>query len=53
VNAALRELETVAEARLFNQRLVGPGFATAAATVRWFGAMQAQDYAGATRSGTG
>ena len=33
--------------RLRTQRLIGPGFATPVDAVRWFGAVQAQDYAGA------
>ena len=37
----------VARARLSNQRLVGPPFAAPEDVVRWFGAVQAQDYAGA------
>ena len=37
----------VARARLRNQRLVGEPFATPEEVVRWLGAVQAQDYAGA------
>jgi hypothetical protein len=37
----------IAQQRLRTQRLAGPGFATPADVVRWFGAVQAQDYAGA------
>ncbi len=37
----------VAQQRLRAQRLAGPGFATPADVVAWFGAVQAQDYAGA------
>ena len=33
--------------RLHTQRLAGPGFGHPADVVRWFGAVQAQDYAGA------
>jgi hypothetical protein len=33
--------------RLRNQRLTGSGFGDAASVVRWFGAMQSQDYVGA------
>jgi hypothetical protein len=36
----------LAEARLANQQLVRPRFTTAAELVAWFGAVQAQDYAG-------
>jgi hypothetical protein len=39
---------TLALARLRNQRLVGPGLESPAAVVRWLGAVQSQDYAGAT-----
>jgi hypothetical protein len=39
---------TFAPARLRNQRLVGPGLESPAAVVRWLGAVQSQDYAGAT-----
>ena len=38
---------TIARQRLRTQRLIGPGFAAPADVVRWFGAVQAQDYAGA------
>jgi hypothetical protein len=38
---------TIAQQRLRTQRLIGPGFAAPADAVRWFGAVQAQDYAGA------
>ena len=37
----------VAQDRLRTQRLAGPGFAAPADVVAWFGAVQAQDYAGA------
>ena len=37
----------IAQQRLRTQRLTGPGFATPADLVRWLGAVQAQDYAGA------
>jgi hypothetical protein len=37
----------VAQQRLRTQRLAGPGFATPAQVVSWFGAVQAQEYAGA------
>jgi Winged helix DNA-binding domain len=40
-------LRDVTQARLRNQRLVGPPFARAEEVVRWLGAVQAQDYAGA------
>jgi hypothetical protein len=36
-----------AQQRLRTQRLIGRGFAAPADAVRWFGAVQAQDYAGA------
>jgi hypothetical protein len=42
-----REGGSIAQQRLRTQRLIGPGFAAPADVVRWFGAMQAQDYAGA------
>ncbi len=38
---------TIAQRRLRAQRLTGPGFAAPADVVRWFGAVQAQDYYGA------
>ena len=38
---------TIAQQRLRTQRLAGAGFSTPADVVRWFGAVQAQDYAGA------
>ena len=38
---------TIALQRLRTQRLIGAGFATPADVVRWFGAVQAQDYPGA------
>jgi hypothetical protein len=38
---------TIAQTRLRTQRLIGPGFAAPADAVRWFGAVQAQDYPGA------
>jgi Winged helix DNA-binding domain len=38
---------TITQQRLRTQRLTGPGFATPADAVRWFGAVQAQDYSGA------
>ena len=37
----------IARQRLRTQRLTGRGFASAVDAVRWFGAVQAQDYAGA------
>ena len=37
----------IAQRRLRTQRLTGPGFAAPADVVRWFGAVQAQDYYGA------
>jgi hypothetical protein len=37
----------IAQQRLRNQHLVSPTFTTPADVVKWFGAMQAQDYAGA------
>jgi len=40
----------IALLRLAAQRIAGPGFATAAATVRWLTAVQAQDYPGAITS---
>jgi len=43
-------MHDVALLRLAAQRLVGAGFATAADTVRWMTAMQAQDYAGSLTS---
>ena len=42
-----REGGNVARQRLRIQRLIGPRFAEPADVVRWFGAVQAQDYAGA------
>jgi hypothetical protein len=42
-----REGGTIARQRLRTQRLIGPGFAAPADAVRWFGAVQAQDYPGA------
>ena len=42
-----REDGAVAEQRLRLQRLAGPGFAAPADVVKWFGAVQAQDYPGA------
>jgi hypothetical protein len=47
VSASLAE---VALLRLAAQRLVGPGCATPLETVRWLGAVQAQDYPGALTS---
>ena len=38
---------TLALARLRNQRLLGPSLASPADVVRWLGAVQSQDYAGA------
>jgi len=38
---------SIAQRRLRTQRLAGEGFSTPADAVRWFGAVQAQDYAGA------
>jgi len=43
-------LHEVARLRLAAQRIAGPGFATAAETVRWLTAMQAQDYNGVLTS---
>lgn len=40
----------IALLRLAAQRIAGPGFATAADTVRWLTALQAQDYPGAVTS---
>ena len=40
----------IALLRLVAQRVAGPGFATAAETVCWLSAAQAQDYAGALTS---
>jgi hypothetical protein len=37
-------IEKIARLRLLNQRLVGARMHSAAAVVRWFGAVQAQDY---------
>ncbi|WP_162915776.1 winged helix DNA-binding domain-containing protein [Paraflavitalea soli] len=37
----------IAQYRLLNQQLSAPAFKTAGEVVRWMGAMQAQDYAGA------
>jgi hypothetical protein len=42
-----REGGTIACRRLRTQRIAGPGFATPADVVAWFGAVQAQDFAGA------
>ena len=39
---------TIALARLRNQRLLGPALASPADVVRWLGAVQSQDYAGAS-----
>jgi hypothetical protein len=39
---------TLALARLRNQRLVGPALSSPADVVRWLGAVQSQDYAGAS-----
>ena len=39
---------TLALTRLRHQRLVGPGLESPSAVVRWLGAVQSQDYAGAT-----
>jgi hypothetical protein len=44
---AARESGAIARQRLRTQRLIGPGFAAPADAVRWFGAVQAQDYPGA------
>jgi Winged helix DNA-binding domain len=41
------EAGTIARQRLRTQRLAGAGFDAPADVVRWFGAVQAQDYAGA------
>ena len=41
-----REGGSIVQQRLRTQRLAGRGFATPADAVRWFGAVQAQDYAG-------
>jgi hypothetical protein len=38
---------SIAAQRLRTQRLIGPGLASPADAVRWFGAVQAQDYPGA------
>ena len=38
---------SIAQHRLHNQRLTGPKFTDPVAAVRWFGAVQAQDYAAA------
>src|SRR5215831_18249488 len=38
---------TIVAERLFTQHLAGRGFQTPADVVRWFGAVQAQDYPGA------
>lgn len=40
-------LSDIAWQRLYNQRLIGPKFASAAEAVAWLGAVQAQDYVGA------
>jgi hypothetical protein len=40
-------LDAIARQRLRTQRLTGPGFAAPADVVKWFGAVQAQDYPGA------
>lgn len=37
----------IGQQRLHSQRLIGPRFAQPGDVVRWFGALQAQDYAGA------
>ena len=42
-----REGGTISRQRLRTQRLAGTGFATPADVVSWFGAVQAQEYAGA------
>lgn len=42
-----REGANIARQRLRTQRLAGPGFQRPVDVVRWFGAVQAQDYAGA------
>ena len=42
-----REGGTIARRRLRTQRIAGPGFATPADVVAWFGAVQAQDFAAA------
>ncbi len=46
----VRALPEVAPLRLAAQRLIGPGFETAADAVRWMTALQAQDYPGALTS---
>jgi hypothetical protein len=43
----VREGGSIAQRRLRTQRLAGAGFGSPADVVRWFGAVQAQDYAGA------
>jgi hypothetical protein len=40
-------IPNIAQRRLHNQRIAGEKFETAAEAVRWFGAAQSQDYAGA------
>ncbi len=42
-----RNIQQLAERRLFSQRLLGARFDQAADVVRWLGAVQSQDYAGA------
>ena len=42
-----RQLELLAQQRLNSQRLIGERLQTARDVVRWFGAVQSQDYAGA------
>src|SRR5690349_4109437 len=38
---------TITDRRLFQQRLIGPSFASPEEVVGWLGAVQAQEYAGA------
>lgn len=48
IRATLAGVDPLLSRRLRAQRLVGRPFATAEEAVRWLGAVQAQDYAGAT-----
>lgn len=43
----MKTIGDVAQARLRNERLTGPGFSRPVDVVRWLGAVQSQDYAGA------
>lgn len=43
----METLSEIAQLRLQNQRLIGTPFATPEDAVRWFGAIQSQDYGGA------